>query len=133
MATSAWYRIGRVVNIMIARLSPDRRLGRELPITKKRIGLTAAMEIKLCEPGAGDRPILRLAPDIGTHDEDAYRRVFVSAVVLPLEPIVEEAELLVHRDIRGFGPEVHLATHCIPWNVHVRTNNQSLPATGCLR
>ena len=64
----------------------------------------------------GQRPFVLVAPDIFAHDEDLHGRLVVVAVVDPLQPAVEEAQVQavdVHAEtaeaLAGADPEIDRA------------------------
>ena len=57
------------------------------------VRLATAVEVVGCVAGAGERPLVFVAPLVGPHDKEAHRRLFGNAGVEALQPVVKPAQL----------------------------------------
>ena len=65
----------------------------ERAVARRRVRPPAAVQVVVRPHRSGERPLVLVAPLVDAHHEDAHRRLGGDAVVDPLEPVVEPADL----------------------------------------
>ena len=92
-------RIVRIVDVSVGRLVARRRSGNDT-IAGEGVGPAAAVQVVAGVFGAGERPLVLVAPDVRTHHEEPDRRLVVNPVLHTLQSPVVPAQVL-RGDVHG--------------------------------
>src|SRR5207245_6753336 len=102
----------------------------ERPVAIESVGLGGGVQIVASGLGAGERPVIFLAPYVLAHHENLDRLLALSSVVDALQDVVVPAQHhVVQVDLGGRGTKVDLADAPSAAGVTANHHQQSLAAT----